>query len=321
MGSLKVLFSGGLLVWLYNKGVLDLVILKKMLDPSILISSLFLLVLSFYFATWRWQMLLKVQGISLSLFDSLKLNLMGLFFNYIVPGGVGGDVVKGYYIVKENPHNRMGAAVSVLLDRVMGLYAMLLMALVAMLSHLSVIQTKSELKYIAQGLVVLFLGFTLGLLLAFSKKFRHSGWQERLKNKKWGTKLISAYEAVYSYSHHIGVLGKVILGSLVAQTLGLITLWWLGQKLGFAEIPLSIYLVVGPLGFMVTALPISPAGVGVGQMAFFVLFNLFLGRETQAGPLVITAFQVLNFILSLSGIWFFVQRKTNFREVESALGS
>jgi hypothetical protein len=69
---------------------------------------------------------------------------------------------------------------------------------------------------------------------------------------------------------------------------------------------------------MVTAIPISPAGVGVGQMAFYFLFNLYLGQKSQVGPTLATIFQVLQFGLSVFGAFYFVRRKGEIKQVHIA---
>ena len=51
----------------------------------------------------RWQLLLRVQGIALSWTRVFMLLLIGVFFNFIIPGGTGGDVVKIFYLLKETP--------------------------------------------------------------------------------------------------------------------------------------------------------------------------------------------------------------------------
>lgn len=328
VSSLKVLFAFGILIWLYQKGVLDLSVLKRLWNPSLLVMALLGLSLNFYLATWRWQLLLQVQKIALSRWECFKLNLVGLFFNYVVPGGVGGDVVKGFYIVREQPQNRMGAGMSVLVDRVLGLYAMLLLAIVSLLVNGREVSQSPQLLIITKGCILIFLAFTLGLVLAFSEKFRVFGWQNYLRKFPVGMKFISAYEALYSYAHQRGILIGAIALSLLAQIVAIFLMWWLGVNLGFGEVSLSLYFSVVPLGLIVTAVPIAPAGVGVGQMAFFFLFNLFLGGESQVGPTVITAYQVVNFLFGLFGVWFFLQRKEQhkgqhsepWKEVESVTG-
>lgn len=321
LGLAKATFAIGLLYWLYQKGVLDLNVIRLLFKPKLIITSILMLTISFFIATWRWKLLLRVQNLNLTLWECFKLNLIGLFFNYVMPGGVGGDVVKGFYIVKDHPKNRMGAGMSVLLDRVMGLYAMLFLSLVSLLFNIEEISKSSQLFLITKGLIVGFIVFTSGLILAFSPKFRNWGWQSLINKFSLGQKLISAYESVYSYSHNLKIIAGTIFLSLVAQIFAILLFWWMGQNIGFQDIDISTYFSVVPIGFMVTAVPISPAGVGVGQMAFFFLFNLFLGKESQVGPAVITAFQVLNFLLGLFGVWFFIQKKNPLTEVEGCIGS
>jgi uncharacterized membrane protein YbhN (UPF0104 family) len=83
------------------------------------------------------------------------------------------------------------------------------------------------------------------------------------------------------------------------------------------DIPFAAYFFVVPLGFIATAVPISPAGVGVGQMAFLFLFNTYLGYKTSLGPTAITILQVLQFVFGLVGAWFFIRRKESMKEIQA----
>ena len=76
----------------------------------------------------RWQILLRIQGISLGWARLTMLLLIGVFFNYFIPGGTGGDVVKIFYLLKETPGKRSAALLTVLMDRVVGLMALIVMA-------------------------------------------------------------------------------------------------------------------------------------------------------------------------------------------------
>ena len=72
-------------------------------------------------AGWRWKILLRVQGIQLGWLRLFALLLIGVLFNFIVPGGTGGDLVKIFYLLKETPGKRTAALLSVLVDRLIGL--------------------------------------------------------------------------------------------------------------------------------------------------------------------------------------------------------
>jgi len=76
----------------------------------------------------RWQILLRIQGISLGWVRLSMLLLIGVFFNYFIPGGTGGDVVKIFYLLKETPGKRSAALLTVLMDRLVGLIALIFMA-------------------------------------------------------------------------------------------------------------------------------------------------------------------------------------------------
>src|ERR1041385_712893 len=75
-------------------------------------------------AAIRWQILLRVQQIHLSLPRLSGLFLIGVFFNQFLPGGTGGDIIKSYYLLKETPDRKPGALLAVLFDRLIGLVAL-----------------------------------------------------------------------------------------------------------------------------------------------------------------------------------------------------
>ncbi|HEX8076715.1 MAG TPA: lysylphosphatidylglycerol synthase transmembrane domain-containing protein, partial [Chthoniobacterales bacterium] len=74
----------------------------------------------------RWQILLRVQGISLSTARTAALFLIGMFYNQFLPGGTGGDIVKTYLLWKETPTKKPGALLAVLFDRMIGLIALII---------------------------------------------------------------------------------------------------------------------------------------------------------------------------------------------------
>lgn len=310
---LKVAFAVGIIAWMIRSGAIDLKVFSTFFSVQNILPAFFGVAVAFVMSTIRWKLLLKVHEIKISFNSCWQLNLIGLFFNYVVPGGVGGDVIKGFYIVKENPGKRMGAGMSVLMDRVLGLYALVILCLIFLVVDWSRIQENTQLIMIGNSIVLVFVLFTVGLALAFSDRFRASGWQKFFHQSSIGHKLLAAYEAVHAYGKSLREVYWSIVISLVAQLVVVLTHIFVGRVTGFV-VPWEAYLFVLPLGFMVTAVPISPAGVGVGQMAFYFLFNLYLGEKSQVGPTLATIFQVLQFMLSVFGAFYFVRRKSEIRE-------
>src|SRR5213595_1385961 len=75
-------------------------------------------------AAFRWHVLLKVQGIHLSLPRLSGLFLIGMFYNQFLPGGTGGDIIKSYFLLKETSDRKAGALLAVVFDRIIGLAAL-----------------------------------------------------------------------------------------------------------------------------------------------------------------------------------------------------
>lgn len=78
----------------------------------------------------RWHLLMRSVGLNSTPWLALRLGFVGVFFNNIMPGLTGGDLVKAIYVARENPKQRAGAAVSVIVDRAIGIVALALIAAV-----------------------------------------------------------------------------------------------------------------------------------------------------------------------------------------------
>lgn len=307
---LKFAVAGGLIYWLVQSGLLDLSKLKLLMHPlgialAILIAGLNLLV-----NHGRWVSLLRAQGLKRGFWSTTPLTLIGVFFNFAIPGAVGGDVVKAYYVTQDHPTQRMNAVTTVFMDRVIGLYSMMFLAICALLVDLQVIFSSSLLKTTAVTLIGVFLFASLGLGLAFSSRVKRKNWIESFLNKlPKGQVFVRLYLAVQSYREQPTQIIRAFALSVVAQLIAVGFMVFVGQALGENWIPIKAYIFAVPLGFIVSALPVAPAGIGVGQLAFMFLFRLYTGSETQVGQAGITALQMSYLCWGLLGAYFYTQRK------------
>ncbi|MEY2558843.1 MAG: glycosyltransferase 2 family protein, partial [Verrucomicrobiota bacterium] len=76
----------------------------------------------------RWQIFLRQQKITLPFFTVFSLTWAGQFFNSILPGSTGGDVVKIYQLCRMAPDRKAAAAATVLVDRLTALIALVVLA-------------------------------------------------------------------------------------------------------------------------------------------------------------------------------------------------
>ena len=71
---------------------------------------------------------------------------------------------------------------------------------------------------------------------------------------------------------------------------------------GIRDIPLDRFFLAVPLGFIVNALPLSPGGVGVGQAAFFELFQIIAPALAAPASDAMTVYQLMYFLVCGSGL-------------------
>ena len=264
---------------------------------------------SLFLNSERFRHLLKTQNVHLSMWEGWKLFLIGHFFNYVLPGGVGGDVVKAYYLKKENGADSHTSPYTVIFDRFIGLYVLMGLALVATLIQM----THGEPRVVSLGVFVLaiFVALTFLTYAVFNASIRET--LHGLIPKRWGkthTTLSSFFQSFEFYALQPSKIFYGVLLTLIAQTLTVLCLYYVGRVAGSEQAPLMAYFFVVPLGLALSALPIAPpGGVGVGQAAFLFLFNIYLGHSTSLGPTVISIFQISCIIVSLGGFYFYIARK------------
>jgi uncharacterized protein (TIRG00374 family) len=303
----KVLFALVLLYFVFGTGKIEVNKLQQLFNPALGIPLVLVLSLNIFLGSERWRIILKSQGLIASPIEALKLTLIGSFFNFAIPGGVGGDLVKGFYFVKQNVHARLRSAITILIDRLLGLFTMTLMGVIALFAYPELVQERWEMQVIATALLGIFAVFCLLWAFVFSKRLHDSKFnQEFLKLLEKTPPIKSAYQSLSFYRHHKDVFFKAIGLSLLTQTIAVGAFIWIGYVMQY-EVSLSAYFFAVPVGFIITSIPISPAGIGVGQAAFYFLFNLAHHAPTDLGPISISMIQVTTFILSLAGAFFYIR--------------
>lgn len=81
-------------------------------------------------ASIRFRRLLAHDGLEVSLSAALRWTLIGNFFNFVVPGTTGGDVIKGVFVTRA-ADRKVDAVIVVVLDRVIGMGSMILLGSLA----------------------------------------------------------------------------------------------------------------------------------------------------------------------------------------------
>ena len=101
--------------------------------------SLLCVLLTILLNVARWRLVLKVQGLHLPWGRATGITFVAQFFNAFLLGSTGGDVIKALYAARETHHKKAEAVVTVFVDRLLGLWAMLLFAALMMIPNASLL--------------------------------------------------------------------------------------------------------------------------------------------------------------------------------------
>jgi hypothetical protein len=210
----------------------------------------------------RWQMLLKIQDVDISLWEVTRLTFLGQFFNAIVPGTVGGDLVKAYYVAKHTP-KVAAVIVSVFVDRLMGLVELTLMAGVMLVLLLLGGQRSFDefsLPAICVGVILLAVAGMLTFLL--SQRFRRRLHLDKLyRRMPIAHHIAAAGDAALRYRQRLGTMVWAVAVSVVSHLafVGFVAL--MGASLSIPASWMDYFLYV-PLIYIIGAIPLTPGGVG-----------------------------------------------------------
>jgi hypothetical protein len=191
----------------------------------------------------------------------------------VLPTAVGGDAVRIIEHARRRPDVRATAAGAVVMERILGSAGTLV--LVALALALAAGRYEGVRLLVILELALLAAMIVLGLLL-FSKRLgRHL--EERLfplgRRLRLDSPMQSLYRAMHEYRTAPRALFAILLVTLVAQFSRVIAIWLCGEAVGIDVSPI-VYIILGPLLFLVQMIPFTLNGIGVRE-AFFVGF---LGR-------------------------------------------
>jgi len=233
-------------------------------------------------ATVRWQLLLRIQGIRLSWLRAGAIVMIGLFFNQFLPGGVGGDAMRLYFVFKLAPGRKIGATPSIAMDRVLGLLTLLFLAGMSLsLRFNALTSSSSSLHIVYLALALLGASFVFVVLLFW---LASAGLLSELpKVTPFRKVIIESGEALRRYRTHLVTMAFAFLITVAAHLAYYTSYYCAGESLhasaGHAA-SLADILSIMPLVDTIVSVPISLGGVGVRE----TLFQELLGNLSHVPP-------------------------------------
>jgi uncharacterized protein (TIRG00374 family) len=298
---LKFLFAAAVLTWMIRSGKLDpRRVAAAFTDWPRTAAIVAMIYLQIMICAWRWLRLTNTLGFRLRFRDAFSLTMIGVMFSTIVPGSVGGDVMKAYYAGAHVPNRRVHAFTTILIDRYVGLLGLLTLAAIAVAANWSAMLSNRVLLAVGgfaaaafcTGIVALAAGvFVSGTVEARIARFR----------LPLAGIVVKCLNALGEYRRAPGAIVGGVLVSLPAHLLACFGIYLAIAAMRSAPPPLFVFLLLVPLGLMTTVIPVSPGGIGIGQAAMFTLFEAVrpgTGATVSDG---FTVYQTLQIAVFLTG--------------------
>jgi uncharacterized protein (TIRG00374 family) len=273
--ALKVAISLGLIAFIFTRpSIRDVdwagVLAKLRLWPWLL--GLIIYFGAIGFNVLKWLYLLRTLGIQVPYPALYRHNLVGLFFANLPLSMVGGDIARGWDLARHTERQTAPVAVSVLVDRLIGL-AGFLVAGVLGLAYAVVVLERPDLTWLLVTLTLLLLAFALAFAALMSQHLRRL--VEKLFN--WGplSRFLSLYQKLSDSVQVYRTHGRALV---VALGLGLMTVAttcvvnYLAAVATGADVPLAWVFALTPLTAIVPFLPSIASGLGWSQGAYVVLY-------------------------------------------------
>jgi len=244
----------------------------------------------------RWCVLLKVQSITIGFLPAVKLHFLGLFYNNCLPGAIGGDLPRAWYVTKHTD-KKLEAALSVFVDRAIGLAGMFIMAFgcywfipkqseeekLDFSLKLGLLRGLSEHRWLLLG-VAAALAAVIFIAASHPKgRALVSGVLGRIGRRAASVWAKTRY-SIRIYCHKWPAIAFALLLTFCCQSLHVIAMWLVGKQLGIVA-PAKYYFIFFPLSWLLGALPISVGGLGIMEGWLKVMFmrvSTMSGQEALA---------------------------------------
>ncbi|HEY9687134.1 MAG TPA: lysylphosphatidylglycerol synthase transmembrane domain-containing protein [Coleofasciculaceae cyanobacterium] len=222
-------------------------------------------------STYRWQFLAEALGIKRPLRELYDYYLIGMFCNQFLPGAIGGDAVRMFYLSRATGRRKRETLLTILAERGVGLVALLMLtAGLCLLPDIAAIDWTLKVPVPFFSTVNWDIRLTL-LLMALCGLVCY-GILWRLPLEQWANRFpkLDLLTQAKVYWANLPLLGRSVGISLVVQILMIGMHLLVAQALHIQLSPLFIAVVYGMVA-LTSVIPLTQGGLGVREFAYQAL--------------------------------------------------
>ncbi|MBI1884086.1 MAG: flippase-like domain-containing protein [Chlamydiae bacterium] len=277
-------------------------ILSKASLPFFFLAVLLVLVDRVWMGS-KWNILLKVQGLNVSMFECVRVYFISSFLGLVLPTSVGGDLVRLFSLSVEKGEREKVAA-SLVVEKLLSMMALLLLVIFCVLL-LVMTSAMTGWRYFLMALGV-FLG--MGLIFVISLLFLPV---ERLRKAegKWLKKIARVFLAYHEFRRYHRAMFVFFIVSVFEQCMPFLFNYSLAKAFHLPGSALTYFMIV-PMIYMIARLPISVDGMGIAEALFVFLFPLMGLDKTHSLLLALAGRLATTLGHLIGGIFYFWKKKS-----------
>jgi uncharacterized protein (TIRG00374 family) len=257
-------------------------------NPWLILLAFVIYYLGFPLRGWRWTKLLKGAGYKVKVKDGTEILFLSWLVNCIVPAKLG-DLYRAYLLKLNSPVSATRTLGTVLMERILDLIAIAALGILAgywrFRGNLNALPPAVQVIFAVGVIVIIVLIVALVVMRSFGRRViaflplphRVADFYDKFEEGVFGS---------------VGVKGLPLLGlmTIVIWMTEALRLYFVMRALGFADIDLGLSgaMFVALIGSLLTALPLTPGGIGVVEGGMVgVLQGVFGATQTHAAAIVL----------------------------------
>ena len=253
---------------IYNFGIISSF---RNLNLNYLLLSVSCIIIGKVIIGIRWHFILKVLSINVRIQEVVRLTFLSEFISLLLPGFLGGDLVKAYLVSKKTKRKTHTFA-SIFIDRIIGIAGFVFLAISMLIIALhSDILSADQLRTPLVSIGIILTIIIMGIILVFiSRSFQITFLEKLFIKIKFMKYLHEIFESI-GLLFNKKSLPKLIVLTLCAQILAVISVMFIGIGLSM-DIHWYLYFLYVPLIVIISAVPLTPGGVGVMEELYLIYF-------------------------------------------------
>ena len=288
----------------------------------------FLISVNIILGSFKWWLLLKTFKYNISYKICYLLYSIGVFFNTIMPGGFGGDIIKGTYLYKYiQTDYRTQSILTIIVDRIVGMHALFTICLFSGISVSRNIMIENPVNNILNLLIVItfLILIILGIVIFKANNLKELiEKRKNIKSSRFKDTIIKLLVALTRYKEKKGTLLICWMISITNHLVLIFCFYIMAHILNIFILNLNAITFISSSSLLANFIPITPGGIGVGEGTFNYLFISLLENNTVLdnvafGSIFFITYRIIFTLTSilLAGISFIMLKKPNYKITSS----